>query len=172
MNNIFIALFAYFISKYFGDFAFFKETKFKHPVVVIGEIAAYFENRFYQDSVLGGGMLVGFVLAITGTIVLVVDLFLAEFHTLLYILASSFVASIFLSHTEAQEKKNLNNDLIAPILYLLLFGLFGIVIYKTIDTLYSLVGLKNNRYEKYGKIVVLLHDILNFVPSRITTFLH
>jgi adenosylcobinamide-phosphate synthase len=67
--------------------------------------------------------------------------------------------------------ENLSDGVIAPLFYLLFFGLFGIVIYKTVNTLDSMVGYRNERYENYGKAAALLDDLLNYIPSRITAVL-
>ena len=67
--------------------------------------------------------------------------------------------------------ENLSDGVIAPLFYLSIFGLVGIVIYKAVNTMDSMVGYKNERYEKYGKIAAKLDDILNYIPSRITAVL-
>jgi len=67
--------------------------------------------------------------------------------------------------------ENLSDGVIAPAFYLLLFGLPGIVIYKTINTLDSMVGYRNEKYENYGKVSAILDDVVNFIPSRITAVL-
>jgi len=67
--------------------------------------------------------------------------------------------------------ENLSDGVIAPIFYLLLFGLPGIVIYKAINTMDSMVGYRNEKYEKYGKVAAKLDDIANYIPSRITAVL-
>jgi adenosylcobinamide-phosphate synthase len=64
--------------------------------------------------------------------------------------------------------ENLSDGVIAPLFYLVLFGLPGIILYKTVNTLDSMVGYKNQRYEKFGKISAKLDDVLNYIPSRIT----
>ena len=64
--------------------------------------------------------------------------------------------------------ENLSDGVVAPLFYLLLFNLPGIVIYKTINTMDSMVGYKNERYEKFGKIAAKLDDVANYIPSRIT----
>ncbi|MFA6137893.1 MAG: adenosylcobinamide-phosphate synthase CbiB [Sulfurimonas sp.] len=210
MSNILITLFAYLIDRVFGEFSFFGKTTFKHPIVAIGEMVTYFEDRFYQNSVLRGSFLVSFIVIITATSALIVDHFLHEFHALLYIIASSFVASMFIAHkmlydsvkgvlTSENKKEaisqlvsrdvqmmsdsdiykadietyaeNLSDGVIAPLFYLLLFGVVGVVVYKAINTMDSMVGYRNERYEKYGKVAAILDDIANFVPSRITALL-
>lgn len=67
--------------------------------------------------------------------------------------------------------ENLSDGVIAPLFYLALFGLPGIIIYKAINTMDSMVGYKNERYEKYGKAAAHLDDFVNFIPSRITAVL-
>ncbi len=67
--------------------------------------------------------------------------------------------------------ENLSDGVIAPLFYLLLFGFVGIVIYKAVNTLDSMVGYKNEKYENYGKASAKLDDILNFIPSRITALI-
>lgn len=67
--------------------------------------------------------------------------------------------------------ENLSDGVVAPIFYLLLFGISGIIIYKTLNTLDSMVGYRNERYENYGKASAILDDIVNFIPARITAIL-
>jgi len=67
--------------------------------------------------------------------------------------------------------ENLSDGVIAPLFYLLLFGLEGAFVYKAINTLDSMVGYRNKRYEKFGKVSAILDDIANFIPSRITALL-
>jgi len=67
--------------------------------------------------------------------------------------------------------ENLSDGVIAPMFYLLLFGLWGAFIYKAINTLDSMVGYRNKRYENFGKFSAKLDDIVNYIPSRITAIL-
>ncbi len=67
--------------------------------------------------------------------------------------------------------ENLSDGVVAPLFYLLLFGLPGIVIYKTINTLDSMVGYKNERYEQFGKAAAKLDDIANYIPARLTALM-
>jgi len=67
--------------------------------------------------------------------------------------------------------ENLSDGVIAPLLYLLLFGLPGIVFYKSVNTLDSMVGYRTPRYEKFGKASARLDDLLNYIPSRLTALL-
>ena len=67
--------------------------------------------------------------------------------------------------------ENLSDGVIAPLFYLILFGLPGIIIYKTINTMDSMLGYKNEKYEKFGKAAARLDDIANYIPARITALL-
>jgi len=67
--------------------------------------------------------------------------------------------------------ENLSDGVVAPLLYLLFFGLYGAFIYKAINTLDSMVGYKNNRYINFGKFSAKLDDVANFIPSRVTAIL-
>ncbi len=67
--------------------------------------------------------------------------------------------------------ENLSDGVVAPLFYLLLFGLEGAMVYKAINTLDSMVGYRDSRYERFGKVSALLDDIANLIPSRITALL-
>jgi len=67
--------------------------------------------------------------------------------------------------------ENLSDGVIAPLFYMMLFGLEGAFVYKAINTLDSMVGYRNERYEKFGKISALLDDVANYIPARITAVL-
>ncbi len=67
--------------------------------------------------------------------------------------------------------ENLSDGVVAPLFYLLFFSLPGIILYKAINTLDSMVGYRNEKYEKFGKAAAKLDDLLNFIPSRLTAVL-
>ncbi len=67
--------------------------------------------------------------------------------------------------------ENLSDGVIAPLFYLFLFGIEGAFIYKAINTLDSMVGYRNKKYENFGKVSAILDDIVNYIPSRITAIL-
>jgi len=64
--------------------------------------------------------------------------------------------------------ENLSDGVIAPLFYLVLFGLPGAFVYKAINTLDSMVGYRNKRYEKFGKFAARLDDAANYIPARVT----
>jgi len=67
--------------------------------------------------------------------------------------------------------ENLSDGVIAPLFYLLFFGLEGAFLYKAINTLDSMVAYRNKRYEKFGKISAIIDDVANYLPARITALL-
>jgi len=67
--------------------------------------------------------------------------------------------------------ENLSDGVIAPLLYLWLFGLKGAFLYKAINTLDSMVGYRHERYERFGKVAAYLDDVANYLPARITAVL-
>lgn len=67
--------------------------------------------------------------------------------------------------------ENLSDGVIAPLFYLLLFGLPGIAVYKAINTMDSMVAYKTERYFYFGKTAAIVDDIANFIPARLTALL-
>lgn len=67
--------------------------------------------------------------------------------------------------------ENLNDAVIAPLFWLSLLGVPGLVFYKTVNTLDSIVGYKNERYLEFGWFSARMDDWLNFIPARITALL-
>jgi len=67
--------------------------------------------------------------------------------------------------------ENLSDGVVAPLFYLLTFGLIGIMLYKVINTLDSMVGYRTSKYEKFGKASALLDDLVNFIPARLTAMM-
>jgi len=68
--------------------------------------------------------------------------------------------------------ENLNDSVIGPIFYFLLFGLPGALIYRAVNTLDAMLGYRNERYEYFGKFSARLDDLLNFIPARLTVLLY
>ena len=64
--------------------------------------------------------------------------------------------------------ENFNDGVIAPIFYFCLFGIPGIVIYKVVNTLDSMVGYRNEQYHDFGWFSAKLDDLMSFLPARIS----
>lgn len=67
--------------------------------------------------------------------------------------------------------ENLNDAVVAPLFWLFLLGFPGIILYKTINTLDSMVGYKNEKYYYFGWFSAKTDDIINYLPARITALL-
>ena len=67
--------------------------------------------------------------------------------------------------------ENLSDGVIAPLFFYFIAGVPGMLTYKMINTLDSMVGYRNERYEWFGKFAARLDDVANFIPARITTIL-
>lgn len=67
--------------------------------------------------------------------------------------------------------ENLSDGVIAPLFYFALLGAPGIMAYKMANTLDSMIGYRNQRYEQFGKTAAYVDDILNYIPARLTVLL-
>ncbi len=63
--------------------------------------------------------------------------------------------------------ENTSDGVIAPLLFMGLFGALGGFFYKAINTMDSMVGYKNERYQYFGTAAAKLDDVVNFIPARI-----
>jgi adenosylcobinamide-phosphate synthase len=63
--------------------------------------------------------------------------------------------------------ENVVDGFTAPLFYLLLGGLPLAYGYKTVNTVDSRFGYRNERYERFGKAGARLDDGLNFIPARL-----
>lgn len=67
--------------------------------------------------------------------------------------------------------ENLSDGVIAPLFYYALAGLPGMLTYKMINTLDSMIGYRNKRFAQFGKFAARLDDAVNFIPARLTALL-
>lgn len=67
--------------------------------------------------------------------------------------------------------ENLSDGVIAPAFFIFLFGPIGGLVYKSINTLDSMVGYKNDRYLYFGRASAHLDDACNYIPSRLSALL-
>lgn len=190
-----IALIAYITDRLFGEFSFIR-----HPVVLMGDFITAFQKRFYRDSILRGFWLVFWLLACVLAIItpitwienpwilgVIASTGIAS--KMLYesvqgvISDPSSIRYLVSRDTENLSPgdinkaaietyaENLSDGVIAPLFYLLVFGLVGLFAYKAVNTLDSMVGYRTEKYEKFGKVSARLDDILNYLPSRITALI-
>lgn len=64
--------------------------------------------------------------------------------------------------------ENLSDGIIAPLFFYLIGGPVGILIYKIVNTLDSMIAYKNNKYIKYGWFSAKIDDLFNYIPARLT----
>ena len=192
--NIEITLFAYIIDRIFGEF-----NSIKHPVIFMGDYIKWFEKHFYKDSILRGAILTFSLILIVSLISYILTYL--PWYIQAIIASTGIASKMLydsvndiinhpknIKYLVSRDTKNLSNSdinkaaietygenlsdgVIAPLFYLLIFGVIGIFIYKAINTLDSMVGYRNKKYENFGKISARLDDIANFIPARVTALL-
>ena len=67
--------------------------------------------------------------------------------------------------------ENLSDGVIAPLFWLVVGGVPGMLAYKMVNTLDSMIGYKTERYKDFGCFAARLDDVANYLPARITAFL-
>ncbi len=84
------------------------------------------------------------------------------------------------SHLSEQEirlavletlSENLSDGVVAPLFYYAIAGVPGMMCYKMINTMDSMIGYKNEKYILFGRFAARLDDVANFIPARFTAFL-
>lgn len=67
--------------------------------------------------------------------------------------------------------ENISDGVIAPLFYAFIGGAPLAMAYKAVNTLDSMVGYRNDKYENFGFFSAKLDDCLNFIPSRLSGIL-
>ena len=67
--------------------------------------------------------------------------------------------------------ENFSDAVVAPLFWGVLFGLPGLLAYKCLNTLDSMIGYKVPRYFWFGKSAARLDDAANFIPARLAGML-
>ena len=67
--------------------------------------------------------------------------------------------------------ENLVDGFVSPIFWYCLVGVPGIVVFKTVSTMDSVVGYKTERYLRFGWCGARLDDLMNLLPARLTWLL-
>ena len=67
--------------------------------------------------------------------------------------------------------ENLSDGVVAPLFWYLLLGVPGMLAYKMVNTLDSMIGYRNERYRAFGCFAARLDDVSNYIPARLTAFL-
>lgn len=64
--------------------------------------------------------------------------------------------------------ENTSDGIVAPVFWGAVLGLPGIATYKMINTMDSMIGHRNEKYEDFGKVAARLDDVVNLIPARLT----
>lgn len=67
--------------------------------------------------------------------------------------------------------ENLSDGVLAPLFWYVLLGLPGMMAYKMVNTLDSMIGYRNERYKDFGCVAARIDDIANLIPARLTALL-
>ena len=67
--------------------------------------------------------------------------------------------------------ENSSDGVVAPLIYMLIFGPVGGVVYKAVNTMDSMFGYKNEKYIEFGYFPAKLDDVFNYIPARISGIL-
>jgi len=67
--------------------------------------------------------------------------------------------------------ENLADGVVAPVLFGLVFGLPGMLAYKAINTLDSMIGHRSARYRHFGRFAARLDDAASWLPARLAALL-
>lgn len=64
--------------------------------------------------------------------------------------------------------ENTSDGVIAPLVFMAVFGAAGGFFYKAVNTIDSMIGYKDEKYKNIGRFGAKLDDLCNFIPARIS----
>lgn len=64
--------------------------------------------------------------------------------------------------------ENLSDGVIAPLFWFVLLGTPGMLAYKMVNTLDSMIGYRTERYKDFGCWAAHIDDAANYIPARLT----
>jgi adenosylcobinamide-phosphate synthase len=67
--------------------------------------------------------------------------------------------------------ENFSDGVVAPVFWLALLGLPGLIAYKAINTADSMIGHRTERHASFGWAAARLDDLANLVPARLSALL-
>ena len=193
-----------------------------HPVVMIGNLIAFFEGKLLNKSSarllknLAGTLLVMLVLGITYILVWWVMELLLTFHPWSQFIGGALLLSFTISPNslakagheihhylligeldKARSKvgwivgrdtdeltvgevtrgtvetiaENIVDGIISPLFYFMIGGVPLAFLYRAVNTLDSMVGYKNDKYQDFGMFAARVDDVFNYIPARLTALL-
>ena len=63
--------------------------------------------------------------------------------------------------------ENFSDGVVAPVFWYVLFGFPGLLVYKAVNTMDSMIGHRSARYRAFGMTAARLDDVLNLIPARL-----
>jgi adenosylcobinamide-phosphate synthase len=63
--------------------------------------------------------------------------------------------------------ENFCDGVVAPVFWYILFGFPGLLVYKAVNTMDSMIGYKTPRHRAFGMTAARLDDVLNLIPARL-----
>lgn len=63
--------------------------------------------------------------------------------------------------------ENFSDGVVAPVFWYVLFGMPGLLVYKAVNTLDSMIGYRDEKYAAFGFTAAKLDDVLNLIPARL-----
>ena len=67
--------------------------------------------------------------------------------------------------------ENLSDGVTAPLFWLAIGGTPGMLAYKMVNTLVSMIGYRTERYKDFGCWAARIDDVANYIPARLTALL-
>ena len=67
--------------------------------------------------------------------------------------------------------ENLSDGVVAPLFWLAIAGTPGMLAYKMVNTLDSMIGYRTERYKDFGCWAAHIDDVANYIPARLTALL-
>ena len=64
--------------------------------------------------------------------------------------------------------ENYVDAVVSPLLFAAVLGPMGAVLFKTVSTMDSMIGYKNEKFLYYGRFAARFDDVLNFIPARLS----
>ena len=67
--------------------------------------------------------------------------------------------------------ENIVDGIISPLFYAVIGGVPLAFLYRAVNTMDSMLGYKNEKYQDFGMVAARVDDVFNYIPARITGLL-